>query len=136
MCLDPCSPSDTESAMCVLVVEDNPFVRAVAVEALEAEGLEVIEAPSADGASVGEGFAHLDLRAPFGPILEGENDSGRLVQDLGLGPAEHVAGARVPRGHTAIEVRGDYGVGGGARQDCREERLAFGPIWLSAACLI
>jgi CheY-like chemotaxis protein len=34
--------------MCVLVVEDEPLVRAVAVEALEAEGFEVIEAPSAD----------------------------------------------------------------------------------------
>ena len=34
--------------MCVLVVEDQPLVRAVAVEALEAEGFEVIEAPSAD----------------------------------------------------------------------------------------
>lgn len=36
--------------MCVLVVEDEPLVRAVAVEALEAEGFEVIEAPSADHA--------------------------------------------------------------------------------------
>lgn len=36
--------------MCVLVVEDEPLVRAVAVEALEAEGFEVIEAPSADDA--------------------------------------------------------------------------------------
>ena len=34
--------------MCILVVEDEPIVRAVAVEALEAEGFEVIEAPSAD----------------------------------------------------------------------------------------
>jgi CheY-like chemotaxis protein len=31
--------------MCVLVVEDEPLVRAVAVEALETEGFEVIEAP-------------------------------------------------------------------------------------------
>jgi CheY-like chemotaxis protein len=36
------------TSMCVLVVEDEPLVRAVAVEALEAEGFEVIEAPSAD----------------------------------------------------------------------------------------
>jgi len=34
--------------MCVLVVENDPHVRAVAVEAFEAEGFEVIEAPSAD----------------------------------------------------------------------------------------
>jgi CheY-like chemotaxis protein len=34
--------------MCVLVVEDDPHVRASTVEALEAEGFEVIEAPSAD----------------------------------------------------------------------------------------
>ncbi len=34
--------------MCVLVVEDDPHVRAVAVEALEAEDFEVLEAPSAD----------------------------------------------------------------------------------------
>ena len=34
--------------MCVLVVEDEPLVRAVTVEALEAEGFAVIEAPSAD----------------------------------------------------------------------------------------
>ncbi len=34
--------------MCVLVVEDEPLVRAVAVEALEMEGFEVIEAPSGD----------------------------------------------------------------------------------------
>ncbi len=34
--------------MCVLVVEDEPLVRAVAVEALEMEGFEVTEAPSAD----------------------------------------------------------------------------------------
>jgi CheY-like chemotaxis protein len=34
--------------MCVLVVEDEPLVRAVAVEALETEGFEVIAAPSAD----------------------------------------------------------------------------------------
>jgi CheY-like chemotaxis protein len=34
--------------MCVLVVENEPLVRAVAVEALETEGFEVIAAPSAD----------------------------------------------------------------------------------------
>jgi DNA-binding response OmpR family regulator len=35
------------TSMCVLVVEDEPLVRAI-VEAVEAEGFEVIEAPSAD----------------------------------------------------------------------------------------
>jgi CheY-like chemotaxis protein len=34
--------------MCVLVVEDEPLVRAVAVAALEAEGFKAIEAPSTD----------------------------------------------------------------------------------------
>lgn len=38
-------------ALLVLVVEDDAFVRAVAVDALEDEGFEVLEAPSADYAA-------------------------------------------------------------------------------------
>jgi CheY-like chemotaxis protein len=37
--------------MLILVVEDEPAVRAVAVETLEDDGFEVIEAPSADHAA-------------------------------------------------------------------------------------
>ena len=36
---------------CVLVVEDDAFVRAAAVDALEDEGFQVLEAPSADYAA-------------------------------------------------------------------------------------
>lgn len=40
--------SVTSDQILILVVEDEPAVRAVAVEILEVEGFEVIEAPSAD----------------------------------------------------------------------------------------
>src|SRR5688500_3906481 len=43
--------STPSERMSILVVEDEPAVRAVAVEALEVEGFEVIEAPSADHAA-------------------------------------------------------------------------------------
>jgi DNA-binding NtrC family response regulator len=38
-------------APCILVVEDDAFVRAAAVDALEEEGFKVLEAPSADYAA-------------------------------------------------------------------------------------
>jgi len=41
-------PAPLSTRPLVLVVEDEPFVRALAVEVLEEEGFEVIEAPSAD----------------------------------------------------------------------------------------
>jgi DNA-binding response OmpR family regulator len=37
--------------MCILIVEPDPHVRAMAADALEEEGFEVIEAPSADFAA-------------------------------------------------------------------------------------
>jgi DNA-binding NtrC family response regulator len=43
-------PSTLSHRTLILVVEDEPAVRAVAVEALEDDGFEVIEAPSADHA--------------------------------------------------------------------------------------
>ncbi len=45
--LDPSTRSDRTL---ILVVEDEPAVRAVAVEALEEDGFEVIKAASADHA--------------------------------------------------------------------------------------
>jgi CheY-like chemotaxis protein len=42
---------ETSSQTVVLVVEADPHVRAVAADALEGEGFEVIEAPSADYAA-------------------------------------------------------------------------------------
>jgi CheY-like chemotaxis protein len=45
---DPSAPSD---GTLILVVEDEPAVRAVVVETLEDEAFQVIEAPSADYAA-------------------------------------------------------------------------------------
>jgi len=44
-------PSPTSDRMLILVVESEPAVRAVAVEALEDEGFEVIETSTADHAA-------------------------------------------------------------------------------------
>jgi CheY-like chemotaxis protein len=44
-------PSNLSHRTLILAVEDEPAVRAVAVEALEDDGFEVIEAPSADHAA-------------------------------------------------------------------------------------
>jgi CheY-like chemotaxis protein len=55
------------SSISVLVVEDDPFVRAVAVDVLEEEGFEVIEAPSADYAVL---------------VLKGRNDIRVLLTDV------------------------------------------------------
>jgi DNA-binding NtrC family response regulator len=44
-------PSNLSHRTLILAVDDEPAVRAVAVEALEDDGFEVIEAPSADHAA-------------------------------------------------------------------------------------
>ena len=52
LCPRPMSdPSNLSHRTLILAVEDEPAVRAVAVEALEDDGFEVIEAPSADHAA-------------------------------------------------------------------------------------
>jgi CheY-like chemotaxis protein len=56
-------------APCVLVVEDDAFVRAVAVDALEDEGFQVLEAPSADYAAT---------------LLEAREDIGVLFTDVSM----------------------------------------------------
>jgi CheY-like chemotaxis protein len=55
--------------LCVLVVEDDAFVRAVAVDALEEEGFQVLEAPSADYAAT---------------LLEARKDIGVLFTDVSM----------------------------------------------------
>lgn len=42
------APYDPSARMCILIVEPDPHVRAMAADVLEQEGFEVIEAPSAD----------------------------------------------------------------------------------------
>lgn len=59
-------PSCTASPL-VLVVEDDPLVRAMAVDALEDEGFEVLEAPSADYAA---------------SLLEARRDIGVVFTDV------------------------------------------------------
>lgn len=56
-------------AACVLVVEDDAFVRAIAVDAFEDEGFRVLEAPSADYAVT---------------LLEGRKDIGVLFTDVSM----------------------------------------------------
>jgi DNA-binding NtrC family response regulator len=45
------APYDPSARMCILIVEPDPHVRAMATDVLEQEGFEVIEAPSADYAA-------------------------------------------------------------------------------------
>jgi CheY-like chemotaxis protein len=59
--------TETSSQTVVLVVEADPYVRAMAADALEGEGFEVIEAPSADYAAT---------------ILQGRNDVGVLFTEI------------------------------------------------------
>jgi DNA-binding NtrC family response regulator len=59
--------TETSSQTVVLVVEADPYVRAMAADALEGEGFEVIEAPSADYAAT---------------ILQGRNDVGVLSTEI------------------------------------------------------
>jgi CheY-like chemotaxis protein len=54
---------------CILVVEDDAFVRAVAVDALEDNGFQVLEAPSADYAAT---------------LLEAREDIGVLFTDVSM----------------------------------------------------
>jgi DNA-binding NtrC family response regulator len=61
------SDTETSSQTVVLVVEADPYVRAMAADALEREGFEVIEAPSADYAAT---------------ILQGCNDVGVLFTEI------------------------------------------------------
>lgn len=70
--------------MVVLVVEDEPLVRALAVDILEDAGFEVIEAPSADYALVVLG-KRPDIRIVFTDVdMPGQLDGfqlARFVQD-------------------------------------------------------
>jgi len=59
--------TETSSQTVVLVVEADPYVRAMAADALEGEGFEVIEAPSADYAAT---------------ILQDRNDVGVLFTEI------------------------------------------------------
>jgi DNA-binding NtrC family response regulator len=61
------SDTETSSQTVVLVGEADPYVRAMAADALEGEGFEVIEAPSADYAAT---------------ILQGRNDVGVLSTEI------------------------------------------------------
>ncbi|MBO1904247.1 response regulator [Microvirga sp. 3-52] len=61
--MQPSSPS----LPLVLVVEDDPMVRAMAVDALENDGFEVLEAPSADFAAT---------------LLEARRDIGVVFTDI------------------------------------------------------
>jgi DNA-binding NtrC family response regulator len=45
------APYDPSARMCILIVEPDSHVRAMAADVLEQEGFEVIEAPSADYAA-------------------------------------------------------------------------------------
>jgi CheY-like chemotaxis protein len=60
-------PQTSTSPPLVLVVEDDAFVRAMAVDALEEEGFEVLEAPSADYAVT---------------VLESRSDIGVVFTDI------------------------------------------------------
>lgn len=60
---DPNAPS---ARMCILIVEPDPHVRAMAADALEGEGFEVIESPSADHAA---------------SLLRSRNDVGVVVTE-------------------------------------------------------
>jgi CheY-like chemotaxis protein len=60
-------PQPSTSPPLVLVVEDDAFVRAMAVDALEEEGFEVLEAPSADYAVT---------------VLESRSDIGVVFTDI------------------------------------------------------
>jgi DNA-binding NtrC family response regulator len=68
-----CNSAPSPEGPCVLVVEDDVFVRAAAVDALEDEGFEVLEAPSADYAAT-----LLEARENIGVLFTDVSMSGTL----------------------------------------------------------
>src|SRR5215217_1405565 len=106
--------------MVVLVVEDEPLVRAVAVDALEDAGFEVLEAATADYAVAVLG-QRSDIRVLFTDVeMPGQLNGFQLarfalehyqrVRDL-LAPADHALGREIwhrirfsCRRHTAYQV--------------------------------
>ena len=89
----------------VLVVEDDAFVRAVAVDALEDEGFEIIEAPSADYAAIVLGNRE-DISLVFTDVaMPGTMDGFDLARAI-LAMYPHIpvliASGALPKGITEV----------------------------------